>query len=602
MSLLDLDNEEIYLQARRSAGTLYNNCSEKIRVSVGDEKNRPTSSITLRSQDTKFYLYVHSDKDDFIACAIAFEAQGKYCNPQTNKCTDWKELKPWFSYRSDNIGIARIDFANSSSGIYIGKFRPLNSNASWSNEVVVKVDNENPPADIGLSSSVPVVGQSLPRSQVQEQSLINNIDLSKYFMFNPGNTWIYQSKNYISGVTYPGVIGTTRLQIEADRLMCGLTIRPLRFTKDNPTAYWNPTIPNTNFNAGGTLDLRWMVVSPNSLNQKGFDKYFWAFRDKRYPRISTYPLRDIDTASYGPGYIYGNMTARVPGYNLGPKYIRYSSYLDFAEGDSLNVPDRQNDEYNCEPIGEKDKARAFPSSWKIRIEKDVKIHINNLHFKYFGPALRIDYFEGGTPLEQNIDGFLRESWFFIENVGLAKIQVKHFNNYGAINLYSQGSEQFAPNCIDDVDCWSDYMLYPNIEITLDKYFVNNERGLKLNAEIRKMNASEFGKRAVLKKGDTYEVQLYTNKKEKDQYIGYVEIRMTNSSGDIIKQGKWQWIDDKNFANESYQFISNLPIGQYQIQWRVWIPNEQFIKEELVTNTYEDEVSWSDPVTLVIESE
>jgi hypothetical protein len=378
-------------------------------------------------------------------------------------------------------------------------------------------------------------------------------DLSQYIIYNPGYTYTYRTTNHLLNVT-----GTTRLQIEAERDICGIRVRPWRFTKDKLELYWRP---------GFNQNLRWIIVSPDfdvasspiTANLPQFNNYFWGLRDKRYTRNAADQLRDIDESKSIGGYYYFSTKGRVPGYNLGPKMAKIP-YLDTAEGESKNIPHNDTD---CPPsmLYNGDSS----TSWKVRIERDTA----RTPYEDFTDVLRIDYYEGLTPLETS--QHFRESYYYARGIGLVMILKKNFNNFAGSG---------AADCIDDNDCLGDTITSPDIEVVLEEFFGNPTLSVTLSAD-----GVDFSESVVTTPGSGYYVQVTP------PYTGYLET--VEQSTEIPAKGIWV---EKGFGKVD---TSALPSGDYTLNFRVWAPNESFAGE---TNIQDPGIPWSNQVLVRLEAE
>jgi hypothetical protein len=84
---------------------------------------------------------------------------------------------------------------------------------------------------------------------------------------------------------------------------------------------------------------------------------------------------------------------------------------------------------------------------------------------YRGPALRVDYWEGYPGPLETAPGLLRESWYFIRDIGVVEIRHKQFG-VGQTKL-----------CLEDADCTRADMADPDGTSTLLVRSVRTPRGM-----------------------------------------------------------------------------------------------------------------------------
>ncbi len=373
-----------------------NSCNY-LTVQLSTDGKTPQQSISIpANQPTKYYLHVKSNGG---GCETNFDATSRICKLDGSNCVT-RSNTPWSYYRSNSEGIARVDLNKGLDGnnVFYARFRPAGrTDIPWSNEVQVTIESR----------------------PVAATTASDQVNLEEYFQMKPGYLWIYSTKNNVAGVE-----GVSRIQIEEETVTsgCGIVTRPWRFTKDKREAYWNPLISGQSFNYSGNANLRWFIVSPsyvyNTMPQ--FNKYIWGLGDKSYnvfPATGAInPLRDIPVTIPSRSHLFQTTVGRVPAYNLSLKKLSADfSYMDTADNESYYPP--SPDLTSCVL-----KTNApSTNSWKIRTTADT-ISINKGSFAYSGPALRIDYFEGGSGLETG-NGLLRESWYFVKNIGLVDMEV-----------------------------------------------------------------------------------------------------------------------------------------------------------------------------------
>ena len=503
-------------------------CNGKLLIYVSKNGNpaEKTFNITVDPGVARYYLHVYN-ADLQHPCSTVFDVRNNA-----------GQAVPWGVYRSNQNGIARIDLSTNPpipNGTYKAVFKPRGLNVAWSNEISVTINNSG--------SRVSPTGEPL-----------NGINLSDYVIYRPGNTYIFHSIN-----NRTGEVGTTRLQIEEERTIHGVSVIPWCFTKSSTQAYWRH---------GFNQDLRWMIVAPDNRAGTGitsglahFDRYIWALCDRRYERNTVNPIRDINKARFLGGYYYLTTTGRVPGYNLAPK-VAVIPYLDFAKGESYSSPY----DINVGPPNIKTSAKSN-GSWKIRIERATVV----TQYSTFSDAIRIDYFEGSNSLESG--PLLRESWYFARHIGLVKIEDKTFNNYAG-----DGSL----NCADDSDYLSDTMAQPSNTITLYQYYNNPRLFVQVSTD-----GATFSSSINTTRSAGYYVKVQPN------YTGYLEARIYNNTTHVPGAPvKWLWVENGIVKAN----IPTIPLGTYTADFRIWAPNELFPGESRIR---EANIAWSNTITVKV---
>lgn len=535
-----------------------NTCSGKLEIQVSADKTNPSSSVIIPGGiPTKYYVHVTSNG---TPCSTNFSVY--HCNEpvgQTN-CKNqaaWGKAVQWGTYRSNDQGIARIDwdagFLSNKNRVFHMKLRPANlvdpGDTLWSNEVTQ------------ITTGTP---------------LANTVDTSAYWVSTPGYVWEYVNTNNLDGST-----GTkTRIQIEEPTNVCPngktpLISTPWRITKNSNSAYWD-------FSPiwGGGVNERWIMASPNfTSNIANFNKYNYMIGDKRYKTFTntaTYKdYQDLNLANPNFGYFFSTKSLHnpvVPGYNYVPKMLPVNfSYLDTFEGESAYMGvDKPNIDYAAAGCNMINTTSSNYSSWKTRIEKDY-VTINNEHFKYSGEALRMDNYEGGVPLAIS-KNLLRESWYFVKNIGLVKIVAKHFNDYN--------SKTFA-YCKDNSDCWDDTIRDENASLvmTLDRYYQNPTLKIELSPD-----GTNWAANITTTKTNGYYLRTTP------AFTGYLEAK--NFQGAVHK---WLWVENGLVKDQSN--LSSFPLNRpFKANFRVWVPNENITAETRVGDTA---IPWSNDVTFTL---
>ncbi len=400
--------------------------------------------------------------------------------------------------------------------------------------------------------------------------------MSNYFIYNPGNTYIYKSTNYNSGGVGAVYTGLTRLQIERETSLCygtsnSITVRPWRFTKENDYDYWNPKIYNLQQN--DNLDLRWMIVSPYyTAAGYNFGNYYWGIGDKRYTNSYPRAWYDISPRDFVVFNNYQINSGSMPPYFVGLKSIAMPSIFY-----SKAVIGTQGGATLCPTIF---KAGSATGNWKIRMEKLNNLVINNGSFNYSGEGVRVDYFEGSATNFMS-NGLLRESWYFAKDIGLVRVKVAHFNNYGNMGT-------LAPPYSQSSDCLGDEIENPDVDVVLKNYYLNPTFYVQVSADGSNWNTSIN----ITKSSDgNYYYYLKTTNQVRQglasdsNFTGYLEAK--NPNGKVFK---WLWIQNgviKVNLGSSWP-ANNTSCGFF----RLWVPNDAFPNETILSDPG---IPWSNEI-------
>jgi hypothetical protein len=220
-------------------------------------------------------------------------------------------------------------------------------------------------------------------------------------------------------------------------MWCDTRVLPWIFTKVTINAYWGP---------GAAYDLIWMITYGPS----AYDGYYWS------PGGWVFTLGD----QYTPGttllssYLYRTNNPAYPPYLLAPKQVRLPYQYDGDSGQNYvlltqrGCPDPQGQQA-LPPVGTYD--------WRVHMAYSANIAPQWLQGGKL-EAIRVDYWEntgGGTPMAP---WGLRESWYFVKNIGVVRILAKEF---GAANL-----------CAHDRDCFAADIQSPHVQVELQSYRTN----------------------------------------------------------------------------------------------------------------------------------
>ncbi len=582
--LLKSQNLISMLQKTENNSAAAISCQGQFNIGVSLNGNSPTSAITVPRTVPRYYLHLTSGGQN---CSNQFEVLASLCDLNGANCSTPAQTSPFGLFRSNSNGIARLDLfpfkiggdgkmspwseTTAQDGIYKLQFRPYlgtsSNNIAWSNQVSVTINNT-------LSNTA-----SVPPNQ-------NMLD---YIVYRPGDTYIYDSISIRKNAA--GTVDTqtykSRLQLEQERLICGIRVTPWRFTKNNMRAYWEPHTTDSFRN------LRWMITSPNFAASSSTgtvvpvvnDNFIWGLRDKLYYHkpigsAETYQtddmgLRDINPNQYMYGVFFGSVNGRLPAYSLAQK-SQSIPFLSASTGESNYFEgDRDNPNTTgsaCPPYMVDPKPR-YGGSWMYRVEKDS---ITTPAGTYSDVA-RIDYFESTgervNPFTDN-DPFLRESWYYAKGIGLVEVRGKLYNG---VMFNENGVSTQIKKCSADSDCLNDTIEQPFTRMTLRQYFPSTTQ---FNAQ-------------VSKDGSSYTTEIATTPsagyfiKVSPGYTGYLEVIESNTIS------KWVWVEN---GVGKLDLPASIQRRKYVARVRIWAPNDKFDNEQLLNNY---NAPWSNEVVVTV---
>lgn len=534
------------------------NCEEPLELltSLDGINFSPSSSVTFSKSYPKYYL-------KFIACGEAavnvnLDAFSRYC-ADINSCDkEFTVSSPWYVFITDSQGIVRVDsaFFNLESGVYEAQYRIHNGRfQGWGPKVQFVVSNDS------------------TRSSQSGFDLVQTYDLSRYFMNTPGNSYIYTSTNNILQST-----GTTVLQIEAPTNVCGQTTTPWRFMKNTPQAFWDPSVSANQTDR--FKNLRWFVAN-SDFGQDKFPTLIWATSGKTYRshtgETGIVNLNDSDFFDY---LSYATSNKALPAYYLGAKSVQVPSSYTNNGGSSYKSLLKDG----C-PILEVNREETG-IDWKTRIDK-ANITIDKPNFKYTGEALRVDYYEGVSPIEQQRG--IRESWYFVKDVGPVKIETKYFNGYASAPYIDVSK---------DPDYYADNMKNPHVVVELDDYYLASETPIVSVST----DGIRFSDSVTVSEGQGYYVKVdnvRSSGTKSGKYSGYLEAK--DDTGRVFKwssPGEFDFPVINGVAYVKPDLVRTLPKKTYTANYRIWTPNDNFPGESRID--YSNPSPWSNKVTIVLQ--
>ena len=530
-----------------------NTCPNPISVLLSRDGLNLSTQINLLTTGARYYFHTNA------GCSTNLEVQYRFCPLDDPQCSSpWNEVAPWGEYRTDALGLARIDYdATIPVGYHFARFRPLGSEYEWSNIVRVRMEEEAEPA---------------------------LTDIEAYIIQVPGYVYVYETINRHSG----DEVNQTRIQIEEERDWCQYRVRPWRITKDDHDAYWAPFMAESQYASQHDLNLRWMVASPTTPVPQSasvpanFNDFLWVVGDRRYNRpggrlglfraraLPNPGLRDL-----GEQYArtsYGIAAGDVPAVKLAPKQARIPYY--FSGTSSYLTATTDNQSVFCPSPGV--NAGTTPNyHWRLRIERDT-VTIGQTTYE---DVLRCDYFEEPVDTASNRLGLLRESWYFAKGVGLVKVLASYFDNF-------DGMGAAAPPCSDNADCLNDTIKRPYQEIILLRHYANPV----LSVVARAGEDTTFGTTICVNQAGPqpwYHFQLANT-----DFSGYLEI-VENDPAEGVPT-RWNWVEKGRVVVD----VSDRAPGTYTCFFRIWVPDDLDSEE---TNLQDHFIEWSNPLTITIQT-
>lgn len=530
-------------------------CKGKLNVSISNDGKNFSTKIVQKNAMRYFVKIL--DASTGKTCETRTDVNVKFCALNDTKCdTAWNTVSPWGKYyiSDPNTGIMRIDYLNNyiGDGKYFMRLRPYGQNVDWSDQTLeVIVDKKIGGAGGSLSPDSLSAGDS------------KAIDFTEYFPSTPGYTYYYKTYNFVD-TNSDGTpkTGNTMLQIESPVKVCGINIIPWRFQKDSIPAYWG---------VGTNKNLRWLIVDPQKPSE--FNDYIWAIGDRRYSRDTFSDKSNlIDLGEYIGGYTYQSVSGKLPAYNLGLKKMSIP-YNNFNQNNTLYslYDNRFLDECQNLMKGTAPSQSKSNGGWAIRAEFDT---LNEPGFKYNGEVLRIDLYEGN-----NFD--LRETSYYKKGIGVVKIVDTTFNGYAGTPL------SVSRPCEETSDCLGEKVNNPHTVTLLQDYYLNQQLNIKLSGD-----GKEYTDNLIL-----YKTPSKNNDGKLDYYLkvtnfpytGYLEVKV----GDKIQ--KWLAVKNGEVYIPSDVLQGFQPGLVIPMQFRPWIPNEQFSNETRIQ--WNNQTPWSNQVVV-----
>lgn len=223
-------------------------------------------------------------------------------------------------------------------------------------------------------------------SVLSAQAAKETIDASNYFPLIPGNWWEFKGVDLKSGGTFK-----TLLAVGQQKKICGVTVTPLLFFKDQRYGYWGP---------GDDLNLEWLLVDFSAENSK-YPDFLWVVGDRRYNR---------DLANFENLGAFQSFTAYVsigdtPPYAIFPKHLSLGASKSFDQ----TYYEIKEDRDDCDWIG-RDRGIGA-AEWDLDYEtQEIREPV------FAGKTIRVRFKE-----DFGDKGWL-EDWYFAKDIGPVKIE------------------------------------------------------------------------------------------------------------------------------------------------------------------------------------
>ena len=400
-------------------------------LSKGDVSNklqvRISKSYIVPGESYYFYA---TNRNTNAGYSGTLEVDATFCDQYGKNCQTYKG--PWKNYDGSVINVSNGFFVvnvpgNTGKSVVKARWRP-NANWDWSNEVKTNIG-------------------------------------TTYGLKNTKNFWIFwtDEKEYLGSNNVYNKTFKTWIRFSSPTTTCGVTGRWMFHKKDNEYGYWGPKTPWYSVRRYDT-DFKWFL--PSWKKTAGWhDTYLTAYGGPVYAPLNK---------NFNDNYIIYSMKfatndPTLPNYMLSPEWIQ-SGYGVGTNKARYGKRESTNPNICDIPIPTEE------SIWSIHGDiLNLTIKRNNGTTSYNGPALRIKFYEGAkTYMSPNSPNeFLREDYWFIENVGLVKIDVKSFGNWqGPLPTPTPTPSDYniKKNCKDDSDCFiNEVMQAPHVTLTRADY-------------------------------------------------------------------------------------------------------------------------------------
>jgi len=402
------------------------------------------SKSFVRSGDS-YLIYVFTNETKQVGYTGFLDVKVTACDVSVSPPACSTKIEPWGNYQIKNgIGLISLP-SDMKPSTFRAQFRPRGSNWQWSNEVEMSVDTT-----YGLE------------------------DTKNYWLM-PEVALIFKGENYIYNQKF-----TTWFGAYPPGDICGNEGQIMYHLKDSAEGYWNPKFP---WLEGDYFkrNLLWHLVYWQK--KSGWhDEYLtaWGHEEFEYNLEDPFNIEfNLDLSRKKKQTRYGSNHPEFPPYILSPRWLGKGWAIGNTQAYSIPFP----------------PTIPFCNLWLDGREGgiwSVYADFVNLNLSlYSGPALKLTFYEGGKDFPTQPDSNdlgLREDWYFVKNIGLAKIDVKHF---GPDFPYDN---KFRRPCFYDPDCLTNQtMTSPHLSLTNVKFLINAQTLLKnyqLIDQVSDLNSDE----------------------------------------------------------------------------------------------------------------
>lgn len=148
---------------------------------------------------------------------------------------------------------------------------------------------------MGLVTLLVISFLVISKYKADQKATVDPIKL-QLFPLAQGNWWEFKGVEVATGNEFK-----TKIVVGEKKKICGVTVMPVRFFKDQISGYWGP---------GGDLNLEWLMVDFRAEGSK-HPNFLWAMGDKRYRRD---PSNFQKLGDFYGGFLYESAKPDQPPY------------------------------------------------------------------------------------------------------------------------------------------------------------------------------------------------------------------------------------------------------------------------------------------------
>lgn len=407
-------------------------------------------SKSLMNYTDSYILYAFKKGGDYADYEGLLEVKSQYCdangNCQTPRVVEWRnrQLKNGKYYEK---------LLNFTPGIYKAQFRPKGGqwrgeNYSWSNQIALFVGRD----------------EFLSKTEAEREHL-GLFDAGKFWNLEKGYPALFRGINYDWD---PVKTFRTYFSVEKTNV-CGEDTYTMYITKETPAAYWGPE---------GSHGF-WKKDHNNKFDLVNFkkdagwhDEYLTAIGERKPYFVAGGILNPQQAFARGlPNHFMMHVGSlantsflgtsdKFPGYALSPRYVASGYGINVLQRNvaanpvtQMNIPYKTSEPYNSSyNIAQEEKVycewfkgnnfkdpagRPVDEMWSAAIDfydsKELTGNENEPTKLADGKkVMRVRYYEAvsdfKTTKDPGRDGFAREDWYFVKDLGLVKITQKPWSS------------------------------------------------------------------------------------------------------------------------------------------------------------------------------